>query len=233
MRRNRLGCLTGTGLIAGLITVLSIAGYAFISGGLMFNPGALNAVRGQPLGGVASHAEIAGECKACHAAPWEAHTMDERCVVCHTDVPAQMTDVSTSHGRMMKITPDAKCRDCHPEHHGVDAPLTVLEGWKYPHEASGFFLTGHQLTAAKEPFKCADCHGNDVTTFDVQVCATCHNQIDSAFMASHVSAYGTSCLGCHDGVDRFNKTFTHANFAFKLEGQHAPVTCEKIGRAHV
>ena len=125
MRRNRLGCLTGTGIVAALITVLSIAGYAFISGGLMFNPGPLNALQGKILGGVTSHAQIS-ECSACHAAPWEAQTMDERCVVCHTDVPAQLTDIGTSHGRMMKIDPTAKCRDCHPEHHGFDASLSAI-----------------------------------------------------------------------------------------------------------
>ena len=55
MQRNRLGCLTGTGLITALITSLVIAGYAFASGGLMYNPGPLNAQQGETLGGVTSH----------------------------------------------------------------------------------------------------------------------------------------------------------------------------------
>ena len=42
MNRNRLGCLTGTGIMAAWITALVIAGYAYARGGLMFNPGPLS-----------------------------------------------------------------------------------------------------------------------------------------------------------------------------------------------
>ena len=136
MRTARLGCLTGTGIIAALIAALAIAGYAFASGGSMFSPGSLNAVQGQTLGNVSSHADIAGNCRSCHVAPWDNATMSDRCVVCHTDISAQMGDVLTEHGRMYRIDPIAQCRDCHPEHKGPEALLTVLDGWRYPHEVS-------------------------------------------------------------------------------------------------
>ncbi len=233
MRRTRLGCLSGTGLIAALITLLAIAGYGFASGSVMFSPGALNAVQGQMIGGVTSHAEIE-DCAACHAAPWEADSMDDRCVVCHTDVPPQLSDINTEHGRMMKIDPSAQCRDCHPEHHGFDAPLTVLEGWKYPHQLSGFFLDAHQFKAENGPFKCTDCHGSDVTTFDINTCSACHGQIDVAFTVAHIASFGPVCLDCHDGIDSLGKNFTHVNFSFKLTGKHAAVPCEKChANAHI
>jgi hypothetical protein len=68
MQSNRLGCLTGTGILAAVITIFVIAGYAYASGGLMYNPGPLSAKSGETLGGVTSHAEIAGDCKTCHTA---------------------------------------------------------------------------------------------------------------------------------------------------------------------
>lgn len=226
MQGSRLGCLTGTGIIAALITALAIAVTAFTSGGSMFSPGALNAITGPALGGFTSHAEIAGQCGLCHAAPWEADTMDDRCVACHTDIPAELTDIATAHGRMMKISPDATCRECHPEHRGPEGLLTELDGWRYPHEASGYSLNAHQLKASQEKFKCVDCHGLDVTIFDIKVCESCHREMDVVFMSKHITAYGDSCLECHDGLDSLGKSFTHENFSFKLTGAHVAVACE-------
>jgi hypothetical protein len=227
MRRNRLGCLTGTGILAALITAFLIAGYAVASGGSMFSPGHLNASRGSPLGGVTSHAEIAGACNTCHTSPWESQTMDDQCVVCHTDIPAQLADIQTAHGRMNRIDPKAKCRECHPEHRGSTASLTELDDWKYPHQLSGYSLTAHQFTSVNRKFRCADCHGIDVTIFDVRVCSTCHGLSDMAFTTNHILAYGRDCLDCHDGIDSLGRSFAHDKFAFKLTGGHVGVACEK------
>ena len=227
MQRARLGCLTGTGIIATLITAFAIVGYSLASGGgQMFSPGALNAIHGQLLGGVTSHADIAGACSACHVAPWEPQTMDDRCLVCHTDVPAQMLDIQTPHGRMHAIDPEAQCRACHPEHRGALASLVDIAGWRYPHQLSGYLLDAHQFKAENDPFKCEDCHGNDVTTFNVETCAACHGQMDQTFTTNHIIAYGASCLDCHDGKDSLGKSFTHANFSFQLTGKHELVACE-------
>ena len=227
MQRNRLGCLSGTGIIAALIAVLSIAGYGFADGGVMFSPGPLNAVAGPPLGGVVSHTEIDGDCKACHVAPWETETMDDRCMVCHATVAAGLSDLEQIHGRLLAHDPTATCRECHPEHHGPMAPLTVLDRWKFPHEVTGYSLSGHPLTAAQEPFQCGDCHGADITIFDLETCQSCHNQMDTAFMVDHAVVFGTSCLDCHDGVDRFGNDFDHNAFAFPLNGKHATLACSQ------
>ena len=230
MRGARLGCLTSTGIIAALVTAFAIVGYAVASGGQMFSPGALNAVVGELHGGVASHAEIAGACSACHVAPWESQTMNDRCVVCHEDVPMQMLDLLTPHGRMFAIDSTAECRDCHPEHRGSTALLTEIEGWKYPHELSGYYLTAHQFKAENDPFKCVDCHGTDVTIFDVNLCESCHTQQDQDFITGHLVDYGSSCLECHNGFDSMTTDFIHADFQFKLTGKHAEVPCEECHR---
>ena len=78
MRSNRLGCLSGTGILAALVTVLVIAGYAYARGGLMYSPGPLSKQGNQSLDGVTSHAETGGDCNACHVAPWESATMADR-----------------------------------------------------------------------------------------------------------------------------------------------------------
>jgi hypothetical protein len=230
MRGARLGCLSSAGIIAALVTAFAIAGYAVAGGGQMFSPGALNALDGQTLGGVTSHADIAGACSACHVAPWESQTMQDRCVVCHEDVTAQMVDLMTPHGRMYAIDPVAECRDCHPEHRGETASLTEIEGWRYPHGLSGYHLTAHQFKAENDPFTCADCHGGDVTTFDVTLCETCHAQSDRGFMTRHVLDYGASCLECHNGIDSLTTGFTHETFPFKLTGKHAGVACADCHR---
>ena len=226
MHSNRLGCFTGTGIIATIITLFAIVGVAFASGSQMFSAGALNAQTGDAYGGVNSHAQIV-ECSACHVAPLGAETMADRCASCHTDIAAQMFDVAKLHGIISQDNPTLSCRECHPEHRGGSAPLTDLGNNTFPHEALGFSMEGHQLTVKKEAFTCKDCHHEDVTTFASDTCDSCHRQIDIAFAQAHTLAFGTDCLACHDGVDTFGSDFTHSAFAFQSDGKHADVACTK------
>lgn len=226
MHNNRLGCFTSTGIIATFITLFAIVGFAFASGSQMFSAGALNAELGQSYGGVNSHAQIT-ECSACHAAPFGAETMADRCASCHTDIAAQMFDVAKLHGAIMQKSSVLSCRDCHPEHRGANASLTDLGENTFPHEALGFSLNGHQLTAARTAFTCKDCHAEDVTTFASDSCDSCHRQMDTAFTQAHTLSFGTDCLACHDGVDKYGSDFTHSAFVFQLNGKHADVPCTK------
>ena len=226
MKSNRLGCLSGTGIIAALVTALVIAGFTWVRGGVLYSPGELSAKSGEVLGGVTSHAEIGGNCKACHTALWERDTMADRCTVCHTAIAGQMKQVASMHGRMEHDNPDLACRHCHPDHRGPDAALTQMDSGLFPHEVVGFSLNGHQRTAGGEAFTCDDCHHGDISTFASDSCQTCHRQMDSVFALAHSLAYGDACLDCHDGVDRFGENFKH-NFVFKLEGRHIDVLCAK------
>ncbi len=225
MRTSRFGCLTPTGVIAALITALVIAGVAFVQGGALYSPGPLNAQTGRSLGGVTSHAETGGNCKACHVAPWSRERMADRCVTCHADVSAQMMEVASLHGAISHRNPDLGCAHCHPDHRGPDAPLTIATAADFPHEALGFSLNGHRLKVTREAFLCSDCHPQSVTVFDPLSCQSCHEQYDAVFAKAHLINYGADCLACHDGVDRFGKAFTHDGFPFRLEGKHAQVNC--------
>ncbi len=222
---SRLGCFTTTGIIAALVTMVVIAGAAFTQGGVLYSPGPLNAQSGETLGGVTSHAETGGECKACHVAPWGVMTMTDRCAACHLNVAAQMREVASLHGVMTHKNPNLKCGHCHPDHRGPDAPLTVATGADFPHEELGYSLNGHQLTVTREAFLCSDCHAGDITTFDPAVCADCHRQMDLAFTTAHELGWGGNCLSCHDGVDTYGNDFNHNNFVFPLIGKHVEVSC--------
>ena len=223
---NRLGCLTGSGLVAAFITLFVLVGVAFASGSQMFSSGALNAQPGEPMGGVASHAEIT-ECKVCHSAPWERASMADRCLECHTDVASQMMDVAQLHGSIVQKSPSLACRDCHKEHRGQTASLTDLGENTFPHESFGFTLDEHTRMESGEPITCDSCHGEDLTVFASDSCQTCHSDMDIAFSQAHVLSFGTDCLACHDGVDRFDD-FNHNAYPFKLEGRHAEdIPCTK------
>lgn len=225
MRKSRLGCLSWTGILAMLITVLAISGVVYAKGGLLYSPGPLNAQTGEMLGGVTSHAETDGDCNACHTAPWAAATMADRCVVCHGEIASQMKGMVALHGAIYQNNSKLECRNCHPEHRGANAPLTAMESAQFPHELLGYSLNGHNLTSKNEPFVCSDCHTESISTFATDTCQTCHGQIDAAFTQAHVLSYGTACLNCHDGVDKLGKNFNHNSLSFPLQGKHANVLC--------
>ena len=225
MGRNRLGCFTFSGVLAAVITLLVIAGVAYARGGLLYNPGPLNAQTGEVLGSVTSHAELGGQCEACHSAPWDSTTMADLCINCHGAIAQQMQSMVALHGAMYQRDPRLECRDCHTEHRGAEAPLTIMQSGEFPHELLGYSLEGHKLTAQREPFTCADCHYDDISTFASDTCDTCHRQMDPPFAQVHLLSFGSACLDCHDGVDVFGKQFNHNVSRFRLIGKHQEVEC--------
>lgn len=225
MRRNRLGCFTFSGLLATLITILAIAGVVYARGGRLYSSGPLNAQTGEMLGGVSSHAETGGQCEACHTAPWSSLSMAERCIACHGEIALQMQNILALHGSIYQGNPQLECRDCHPEHRGAEASLTDMEGGEFPHEFLGFSLNGHRRTVRNEAFTCTDCHQEDISVFATNSCDACHRQMDPVFAQAHTLSYGTACLDCHDGVDRFGQGFNHNVSQFKLVGGHQETAC--------
>jgi hypothetical protein len=152
--------------------------------------------------------------------------MSDRCLACHTDVGLQLEDTGMLHGALMAIGGIQACYACHPEHGGVDAPLTVVESERFPHEATGYSLQGHQQSTEGLPFTCTDCHGSDSTAFDPAQCAGCHGTLDAGFLQSHEEAFGITCLDCHDGIDTYGQQFDHNRLSFALLGKHSVVPCE-------
>lgn len=227
MVRRRLGCLTNSGLLAVILTLLLILGVSVVRGGRWFSPGPLNAQAGDAeLGAVRSHAETGGRCSACHTAPWDRTSMAARCLDCHTDVADQLADASTLHGALRGDVPDLDCRGCHTEHGGATASLTDSDMTGFPHDRVGYSLAGHGLRADGSPFVCADCHAETVARFDPETCTACHLDLDPAYMQVHGADFGQDCLNCHDGVDRYGQdSFDHGLLDFPLTGKHVETAC--------
>ncbi len=226
MPGRRLGCISGAGIIAVLTTLLLITVFVLVRGGSPFTPGPLNAqASAEALGGVRSHAETGGRCAACHTAPWAAETLADRCLACHTAIAAELADPLSLHGALKIRQAADGCRPCHTEHRGAAASLTVVDPATFPHEATGYVLSGHSTLAGGQAFGCADCHPQDLARFDTATCDACHRQIDAAYMQTHTAAFGNACLGCHDGADRYGRrTFDH-RIVFPLTGKHAAADC--------
>ncbi|GAB4480220.1 MAG: hypothetical protein OHK0031_01150 [Anaerolineales bacterium] len=221
--QKTLGCMTPLAIISALVTLVVIALSLYFSGSAFFSAGSLNAKRGQTaLGGVFSHSEITN-CGLCHPGVFSGKTMDAACLDCHSDVAAQKSDPASLHGALLKN--GLSCRSCHPDHRGPDAPTTQMDMATFPHETTGFALSAHQKRQDGQPFSCADCHGQDISTFAAATCADCHRQMDTAFMQAHSIEYGDSCLACHDGVESLGKKFNHASTGFDLAGKHAELRC--------
>ena len=226
MRNKRLGCLSGTGILAALITALVIAGYAFARGGLMYSPGPSEHAGRQNLrrrdlfmprpGGIARRAML----RPGNPPRWQ--------IAARSATPISRNRYAQSQpctARCCTITRISVVAIATRSIVAQTAPLTEMKDATFPHEAVGFSLNGHQRTAAHNLFTCADCHHSDISTFAPDTCDSCHRQMDIQFMTAHTLSFGPACLDCHDGVDRLGKNFEHDKFSFKITGKHVGLAC--------
>jgi hypothetical protein len=215
MNRSSFGCLTPAGLLSAALTIIIVTIVVLIQGGVLFSPGLLNAQAGNPINGVTSHAEVGGNCAACHAPFWNSGGMAARCMNCHTDIAAQQSDPQSLHNVLLRSKLSGACRTCHPEHRGPDAPLTVLDSARFPHDLLGFPLTGKHASIA-----CSVCHTNNQYHKLPTDCYSCHAKDDT-----HAGQLGTDCSLCHTPAGWIPSTFNHNLSMFKLEGKHATTPC--------
>lgn len=222
---RRPGCLSPLAIASVFATLVIIALVEVISGNSMFSPGALNAQAGETLGGVASHAEIGGNCAQCHPLPWSAQKMSDLCLSCHTNIQAELGDSASLHGVLAQDAP-SPCQKCHTEHRGEAAGQTKIDSISYPHEKTGFTLAGHQTRKENTPFACSDCHTERISRFSQQTCTDCHRSLDAQYMDAHQENFGDGCLACHDGQDRYGN-FDHSQTRFALKGSHLSLACSQ------
>lgn len=210
---NKLGCLSPLALVSFFLAALALLVAEILNGNAMFSPGELHA----------AHAQIGDDCGQCHAPFWASERMTERCLVCHTEIQAELGDSSTLHGTLVKGA-NSTCQACHTEHAGPSAALTVMDTAAFPHEVTGFALAAHRTRSPGIPFTCNDCHTESLARFDKKICLECHQQIDVVFATAHRLEFGEDCLACHDGHDRFSN-FDHAKTTFALTGKHQSAAC--------
>lgn len=215
--------MTRWALGAAAVAAVAVLAAWMLSGGAMLSPGRLHAggEGAVAMGGVASHAELEGNCAACHAPPVGPERMADRCLACHVEVLGEMGDTTRLHG----ILPDVgRCVQCHVEHRGPRAVLTAFSGEGFAHERLGFSLAVHRRTADGGTFTCSTCHAEETFRFAEEGCASCHAEYQRAFVVAHVDDWGSGCASCHDGRDRFTD-FRHDTLAFRFTGRHVQQQC--------
>jgi hypothetical protein len=150
-------------------------------------------------------------CSDCHAQ--SITTFDPLdCQVCH-----QQMDAAFAQQHALDYGGD--CLACHD---GVDR-----FGKAFSHSQFQFPLTGKHLDV-----NCAQCHAGaravDNFASAPQDCFSCHQKDDP-----HEGRFGTDCGSCHKPDGWKPATFDHNLAAFRLEGKHASVECEKCHQGGV
>ncbi len=185
--RPSLGKVTALCTLCGVVVVLVANGQE------MFSPGKLNAQsrKGTRAGGVMAHADLGGNCAACHAPPWSGETMASRCLDCHKDVRQEIDSGRSLHGRMPE---PMECRTCHTEHNGAHAALTSLARFDHAWTSAQTCASCHaEPVVHKGRFgtTCGSCHATNtwtnLTPFD-------HSQTAYKLTGKHQT---TDCRSCH------------------------------------
>lgn len=227
MKNQRIGFLRHAGLFGLILTSLAILLSLLLSGFSIFSPGNLSLESsGEQLGGVESHFDLSSSCSSCHPPPWSKTVQNDLCLECHQGVEIQLTDEHSLHGSMWFVNLINNCRDCHPEHLGLNSYLTNYEGEGFPHHLVGISLNSHSDPGLDQEIICRDCHPVSFSAFTQDTCTDCHVEIDATFVTNHLSGFGGKCLACHDGQETINSTYAHDQGDFNLTGAHSTIACD-------
>ena len=187
-----------------VLVVAGVIGWWLSTGASMFSPGSLNAqAKTQSPGGgtvilgeVSSHADLAGDCGACHAAPLSSEMMAERCLGCHEDVQQEISAGTGLHGRLAAGGQQGiRCDGCHIEHGGPTGALTA-GGRAFPHAAFPIDHGSEELVPT-----CETCHPGS-GPFTEYTCLGCHQHTAENVVAEHEGtpmAELQDCVRCHHG----------------------------------
>jgi hypothetical protein len=162
-------------------------------------------------------AHNATPCFACHKSDpeqkrWTFRNIGESCADCHQDTHKDYISP--------KYYPNQKCESCHNNDTWSDVT--------FDHTKTNWPLKGKHLTT-----DCRKCHIKNNTKekpFNQQFanlnseCSTCHtDNHNNQFAINGV----TDCTRCHVFKNWIPEKFDHNTTAFKLEGRHAEVACNK------
>jgi hypothetical protein len=219
-RLNPVGSLLGY-----LLTFLLFFGLGitlWFNRGLAFSPGKVTAksIDGIVLQGFTSHADFEKQCNECHE-PLKSN-IATKCLNCHVEVDKQIKTGQGIHSQLATVN---ECASCHPEHKGRGFDPTKASFQLFNHSSASFSLNWHQVNYDATPMQCSECHkNNDYSVVDNQPCLDCHSGHEKNFAQTHVSDFGSNCLGCHDGKDRMIN-FDHSQTGYVLEGKHGEIKC--------
>jgi len=158
-------------------------------------------------------AHMAIPCYECHKKQekWSFREIGINCKDCHSDI--HQTFIQP------KYYPNGNCKICHTENH--------WSGVIFDHSKTGFKLTGgHQKQ------ECRVCHFEKDKEGKVNQkfsglstdCSACH---DDNHNNQFAKGGATNCSDCHDTGNWKASKFDHNKTAFRLDGKHINVACEK------
>lgn len=157
-------------------------------------------------------AHLAVPCNDCHRKQdkWSFRQIGVVCSDCHTDIHRNLIDT--------RFYPSSNCTVCHKENSWSSVT--------FDHSKTNFSLTG-----GHSALSCRACHfktNAGVTDQKFkglqQTCASCHK--DNHFGQFEKNGK-TECTECHDTQTWKPVKFNHDNTAFRLDGKHINVACNK------
>ncbi len=152
------------------------------------------------------HQDLA--CAGCHV-QGQFDDLTGECADCHAE-PAE-------HSGMFELD----CAACHDSFAWSPARLSGVE---FDHNIdTSFSLDWHHVDFNGTTIACQSCHQEGQVEFSQETCFGCHALDDQPFMLQHEAELGSSCLECHDGVDRM-RSFDH-QAVFPLDGSHLEIEC--------
>ncbi len=161
-----------------------------------------------PLSRVHTELEGTEHCTQCHNIG--ARITAEKCLTCHSKVALELQEQRGYHTLYRNQT----CTECHKEHRGLEAALTVLDEKTFDHGKLGFALEGQHAQ-----LKCQSCHPSPGT----------YSGSDKACLACHVDTehgrLDNDCGKCHNS-NRFKpSTFRHKDEEIGSSKRHPGVAC--------
>lgn len=171
---------------------------------------------------IEGHAEIEGECAACHDTQSDL-AQASLCIECHEEVGIDRDSQTGFHGRFSSAQ-SSECVICHTDHEGRDADIVPVDAGIFDHEFTDFPLYGAHLSTT-----CGDCHasGEDYRGASSS-CGNCHAADDV-----HEGALGESCQDCHFEETWPDTSFDHdINTQYVLTGAHVSVQCVDCHRGN-
>lgn len=171
-------------------------------GGALISTGSLLS---KPLSAPHAHLDSEQHCQDCHVVG--SQVAEELCLKCHKSLQRRIAAKSGFHAKVQ-----AKCWDCHSEHHERDyelikwpaadaafqAPRGKHEAKEFPHEPA----TGFALAGAHQPLGCEGCHKTEllrdaeVVAFKTEPKQKPKDGPTSWGLPTYLGL-GTSCGACH------------------------------------
>ena len=149
-----------------------------------------------------AHADPKVACLACHKDFQSYRNTPLACIGCHKKDDKHETQLGD------------QCERCHADKNWQDI--------RFDHARAAFALTGRHLIA-----ECKTCHATLRYKDAPRDCLSCHKKNDK-----HKGVFGMRCEICHNTRSWPVWSFDHdTRTQYRLEGAHAPLTCDACHRA--